>query len=283
MQFVLTGSMCPWWNLPDERLLDGDCLLFDDVVDNSVVKDLLFNYMTPQNTRIDLMSSLFGRDGDDNEREGNTTEIDEVKIDGDARHTFDVSKAGAPIIEPRFGTKFWEESIDYNILQQWVDAAAPQLPPDNLLLGLPPQNPFIPTNLDLKPLPGEMIRIIAHNMHFLKSHICLLFCWTISADDAAHPLVNCSVKVCVTTGKKKSWYPAVATQYKIEKKKSSEIPRIMLSYEDDDKKWHVLDSPHDTALTDDNLLEPGYEGSLGELLYKSRYSLLELCMLTSSP
>lgn len=58
----------------------------------------------------------------------------------------------------------------------------------------------------------------------------------------------------------------MATQYKIEKKKSSEVPRIMLSYEDDDKKWHVLDSPHGSALMDDNLLEPGYEGSLGEFL-----------------
>jgi hypothetical protein len=83
-------------------------------------------------------------------------------------------------------------------------------------------------------------------------------------DDAAHPLLNCSVKVCIVTGKKKSWYPAIATQYKIEKKKNHDVPRILLSYEDDDQKWHVLDSPHDKALTDENLLEPGYEGTLGK-------------------
>jgi len=83
-------------------------------------------------------------------------------------------------------------------------------------------------------------------------------------DDASHPLLNCSVKVCITVGKKKSWFPAAVTQYKIQKDKSSGIHRLLLSYEDEDAKWHVLDSPNDKALTDDALLEPGYEGTLGE-------------------
>ena len=150
--------MCPWWNLPDERLLDGSSLLFDDVVDNSVVKDLLFNYLTPQNARIDLMSSLFGRDGDeDDEPNDDSSEVneDEYAEDVDVQHDFDIAKAGPPTIEPRFGTKFWEESISGSALQQWSSAAAPQLPPNDLLLDLPPVNPFIPVNLDLKPLPGE--------------------------------------------------------------------------------------------------------------------------------
>lgn len=84
-------------------------------------------------------------------------------------------------------------------------------------------------------------------------------------DDAAHPLVNCSVKVCIAVGKKRSWFPAVATQYKVQENKSeADIHRLLLSYEDEDEKWHILDSPNDKALTDDALLEPGYEGSLGK-------------------
>lgn len=154
--------MCPWWNLPDERLLDGDSLLFGDVVDNSVVKDLLFDYMTPENTRIDLMSSSFGRDGDngitqlDSSSSGDTIK-DEIKPN---YPLFDIARAGPPTIEPRFGTKFWVESISNNTIQQWSSAAAPQLPVQDLMLSLPPKNPFIPLNLDLKPLPGEKQKLL---------------------------------------------------------------------------------------------------------------------------
>ena len=85
-------------------------------------------------------------------------------------------------------------------------------------------------------------------------------------DDAAHPLLNCSVKVCITVGKKKSWFPAVVTQYKVQKIKSSDVHRLLLSYEDEDEKWHILDSPNDKSFTDDSSLEPGHEGSFGRCM-----------------
>lgn len=97
----------------------------------------------------------------------------------------------------------------------------------------------------------------------LSSLTPLLILITID-DDAAHPLLNCSVKVCITVGKKKSWFPAAVTRYKIAKNKtSSGLHNLLLSYEDEDEKWHILDSPHDKVYTDADLLEPGYEGSLG--------------------
>eukprot|EP00804_Cyclotella_cryptica_P020270 CCRYP_015887-RA/>CCRYP_015887-RA protein AED:0.05 eAED:0.05 QI:160/1/1/1/1/1/6/125/1294 len=239
----IAESMCPWYNLPDERLLDGESLLFDDVVENSVVKDLLFNYMTPDNTRVDLMSSLFGRDGDD-ETNKPTDEYDDISAqDNGDRPAFDKENAGPPMIEPRFGTKFWVATLSTDTLRHWSHAATPQLPSPELLLDLPPQNPFIPTRLDLKPLPE---------------------------DDASHPLLNCSVKVCITVGKKKSWFPAAVTQYKIQKDNSSGIHRLLLSYEDEDAKWHILDSPNDKPLTDDALLEPGCEGTLDKGKIKFR-------------
>ena len=155
MTSVHLGAMCPWWNLPDERLLDGDSLLFGDIIDNSVVEDLLFNYITPDNTRVDLMSSFFGRDGDaEPTNESNNAANPEFC---DIQQSFNMAEAGVPMIEPRFGTKFYVEPISDNILQRWRDAAEPQLPSTDLLLNLPPQNPFIPSNMDLKPLPGELL------------------------------------------------------------------------------------------------------------------------------
>lgn len=72
------------------------------------------------------------------------------------------------------------------------------------------------------------------------------------------------MKVCITVGKKKSWFPAAVTQYKIAKNKSTGVHNLLLSYEDEDEKWHVLDSPHAKVYTDADLLEPGYEGSMGK-------------------
>ena len=60
----IAENMAPWYGLPEERFLDGDALLFDDVVNHLHVKDLLFNYFTPENLRVDFMSSLFGREAD---------------------------------------------------------------------------------------------------------------------------------------------------------------------------------------------------------------------------
>lgn len=260
----LIGSMCPWWNLPDERLLDGDSLLFGDEVDNLVVKDLLFNYITPRNARIDLMSSLFGRDGDEEISEASNKDNEVINDqDGEHHRSFDVAKAGPPMIEPRFGTKFWTESISNDTIQQWSDSAKPQIPSPDLMLDLPPQNPFIPTNLDLKPLPGTIMSQNTFIGNVTSYRYLNLVCSSLD-DDAAHPLLNCSVKVCITVGKKKSWFPAVATQYKIQKNKSTGVHRVLLSYEDEDEKWHVLDSPNDKAFADDALLEPGHEGSLGK-------------------
>ena len=53
--------MCPWYNPPAERLLDDNSLLFGDSMENSVVKDILFNFMTPKNTRVDLILIIWSR------------------------------------------------------------------------------------------------------------------------------------------------------------------------------------------------------------------------------
>lgn len=235
---VVAENMAPWWNLPTERLLDGDTLLFGDVVDNSCVKDLLFNYFTPQNMRIDIMSSLFGRDPnfkDDavcssHSEEKKAEDVDEtviakdcfLKCDGGEEPVFDIE--GPPTIEPRFGTKFWVQSVSPDVLKQWEDDAISQLPA--LDLKLPPNNPYIPTTFDLKPLPP---------------------------DDASHPLLNCSVKVCIGNGKKKHWYPACVLKFKVEANKHL----LLLHFEDEHEQWYILDS----NMVDTYETEIGFEGT----------------------
>eukprot|EP01082_Thalassiosira_pseudonana_P002309 g2198.t1 g2198 contig11:912012-915958(+) len=205
----IAENMAPWYSLPKEHVLDGDDLLFGDVVDNSTVKDLLFNYFKPEQTRFDLMSSLFGvdanfgddaagaRDRDDDEDVGDIIDNNDImapaedQIDTDLQDdvdnpVFDKAKAGLHSTEARFGTKYWSESISSVILQQ-----------------------------------------------------CLCYCWK------EEELVSCSRRAMQSGDEK-----------------STEIQRLLLSYEDEEKKWHSLDSPKDRSLTDDELLEPGYEGTL---------------------
>ena len=242
-------NMAPWYNLPQNRVLDGDALLFGDEVDNEAVKTLLFDYFTPANLRVDLMSSLFGRDSDydaeqltEEEKKDDGDMAQPIDVEDDDEHLvlFDKEKAGPALIEPRFGTKFWVEAIGKDTIQQWTDSATPKLPsPKFPTIALPPKNKYIPTKFDLKPLPE---------------------------DDADHPLLNCSVKVCISVGKKKSWFPALVTKFKSDKA----VHRLSLSYEDEDEKWHNLDNHEVYKFEGEDELEVGHEGSFdgGTIKYK---------------
>lgn len=124
------------------------------------------------------MSSTLGRAADfetqdsDERISGSETVLNLVE-DNDS---FNVATAGEPSIEPTFETRYWCRSIPESLLNEWSDACRPDLPPPDSTLILPPKNPFVPENLALKPLPP---------------------------DDSHHPLVNCSLKICITVGKKK--------------------------------------------------------------------------------
>ncbi|EED90699.1 probable metalloprotease, partial [Thalassiosira pseudonana CCMP1335] len=155
----IAENMAPWYSLPKEHVLEGDDLLFGDVVDNSTVKDLLFNYFKPEQTRFDLMSSLFG--------------------------------AGLHSTEARFGTKYWSESISPVILQQWSEVSMPQLPPSELQLDLPPKNPFIPSVFDLKPLPDDDAEHPLLNLHDKYS----LKLWHLQDRKFKRPVVDLRLRI----------------------------------------------------------------------------------------
>ena len=241
----IADRIAPWSDLPDERALDGYALLFDDEVDNDMVKRYLFDYFTPENIRIDLMSSLFGQDADysddstgQEEKKADTVDFDGTNTDCTESHIFDKVNAGPASIEPRFGTKYWEEKISDDLIQCWKAAAMPQLPSsDELLIHLPPQNTYIPTMFDLRP-----------------------------ADYAEHPLLNCSVKVCVTVGKMKLHLPASVIKYRVDETNHY----VCLSYEDEEEKWHLLDNAESYGNTDNCQDTVEYSGTLDGGLVKFR-------------
>jgi hypothetical protein len=141
----------------------------------SITKNLLENYLTPGNSRVDLMSSVFGRAHDYEDNHGDDASK-LPKTDGMHLKNELFDSGGPPMTEPMFGTKFWCHEIPSAVVQEWSNAAVAHLPPDSSMLSLPPVNPFIPVDFELKALP---------------------------ADDAHHPLVNCSLKLCISVGKKK--------------------------------------------------------------------------------
>jgi Middle or third domain of peptidase_M16 len=103
--------------------------------------------------------------------------IDPVALnESDIPEPFVPTEAAPPQKEPFFGTPYWCQALSPSLLQKWVDFANPQLPAPNSMLALPPPNPYIPHNFDLKPLPPS---------------------------DCHHPLLNCSIKLQIAVGKRK--------------------------------------------------------------------------------
>jgi secreted Zn-dependent insulinase-like peptidase len=134
-------------------------------------------HFNPENARIDFMSTTFGRPSDFEETTttmagGESRDMLEASI------TFDRQKAGPPKQEPWFGTYYWFQDLDINLIQRWKNLSCPQLPPHNSMLSLPPKNLFVPSNFEIKPTPPE---------------------------DCGHPLLNCSLKLCIPVGKQKVW------------------------------------------------------------------------------
>ena len=238
--------------LPPERILDGVNLLFE--YDGEAVRQLLEVYMTPSNARYDLLSSTFGRAADyekasevlhgeevKNELEGdkikaNVGELQEVQGECLANNVtneidyFDPKQAPEPLIEHYFGTRFWVQPISEALLSDLESAAKASPPPQSSMLSLPPANPFVPAKFDLKPRPK---------------------------DDAHHPLVRCSMKIQVTIGRKKEWYPATVSKY------NGSNNMLELVYEDHTTHYHSCDMTP-SQRTSRHHVEPDMEGTFDD-------------------
>ena len=183
------------------------------------------------------MSTTFGRVSDFDEVIG---DVDGSKANGEPLDSLKPSipfyrhEAGPPKQEPWFGTYYWIQDLDPSLIQRWKDLSCPLLPPKDSLLSLPPRNPFVPSNFDIKPTPLE---------------------------DSDHPLLNCSLKLSIPVGKQKvgrvrrlasrtntcgthlliscclfqQWLPGTVTKF------NSIKNQILISYEDEDEKWHLVD------------------------------------------
>jgi hypothetical protein len=149
-------------------------------------QDLVDNHMTPSNARIDIISSSFGRaadfEDDVNSNGGNNQNQPQGEDQDEVAINFSPAKGGRPLVEPIFGTQYWSHRVPLKMIEKWSAAAEPQLPPPESTISLPPVNPFIPKKFALKALPP---------------------------DDGHHPLLFCSLKLCITVGKKKVSYFSV--------------------------------------------------------------------------
>jgi nardilysin len=216
----LVEYMAPHYQLPTERLLDGAALLFE--FDDATIQELLDEYMTPSNSIIVLTSSQFGSPADYEHVVTAAAEADSVdtiitnlvvadSIDGDDDEEDEVklntSILGDPQLEPMFETQFWCHKISQLWIDKFTQAWEPSVPTIPELF-LPSPNPFVPDQLDLKSVP---------------------------LDDADHPLLNASLKLCIRVGKTKQWFPATVIRY------NSQNNKLLLSFEDEDEQWHALD------------------------------------------
>eukprot|EP00957_Ditylum_brightwellii_P051690 3919396-Ditylum_brightwellii.AAC.1 len=238
----IAECMVPFACLPPERLLDGDALLFK--FDGDVIKELVDHYLTPEHARIDLTSSTFGRASDFDEH---VTNVDHGNananangdgIDKSENHSmnskggdavnFVLDTAGEPYTEPIFGMKYWSHPIPDAVTTQWMKAREPKLPPPSSNITLPPVNPFVPRRFDLKELPKE---------------------------DSHHPLLFCSLKICVLIGKRKSWFPCTVTKY------DGVLNQVLLGMEDGEEVWHKVDMKLADYMKVKQLA-PNFEGTL---------------------
>lgn len=230
----LAEHMAHHIHIPPEHLLDGSTLLFE--YNHNLIRDIIHQYLIPSNSRIDIFSSKFGKVQDyENQQEQHQSpqqaadSHDDATMESYEPSSFptiihdmikikdpllddgmvDPNASSPPMIEPMFGTPFWCYEIPSLLLDKWSSLLSSVN--TNNKLHLPIQNPFVPTNLDLKSVDD-------HN-------------------DASHPLLGASIKVCITIGRKKQWLPATIIRY------NSKKNHILLSFEDQDEKWYPLDTP----------------------------------------
>ena len=133
-------------DITPQRLIYGSSLLFN--FDGAAVQNILENFLTHDNARVDMMSSTFGR--------GTDTADSLVSSPRSAPPTMEnATILEQPETEPRFGDIYWYTTISAELIERWCKLSKPYLPPTTSSLGLPPINPYIPTKFELKPLPSD--------------------------------------------------------------------------------------------------------------------------------
>ena len=207
----IVTCLSPCRSYPPEYLLTGGELLHEE--DGEAVMAIL-DRMTVENARVDVMSSLWGVVADfegegTSEREGTSSSSSSDAPppppplkDSASNPPLPDHLASLPIqTEPIFGTKFWSKPLSAEVVSRLKSPAT--FP----LLALPQANAFVPTNFSLRPFPSN---------------------------DAAHPLLNATVKAAAASSGKKNkfgtFYCATVTKYN-EKKNA-----LTLVYEDEEVK-----------------------------------------------
>ncbi|CAM9645016.1 unnamed protein product [Chrysoparadoxa australica] len=127
---VLAVQMLPLCCYEPHHLLSGPYVMEEWAPQE--ITDIL-SQMTPERIRVDLQSSLFGRDSEAGEGEA------------------EIAMEQPPQEEDRFGIKFWSNPVPSQVMQSWSQALAGGGACGNELeLALPPRNPFIPSDFTLR-------------------------------------------------------------------------------------------------------------------------------------
>lgn len=202
----LVEEMAPYKELPPERLLDGSHKMFEFNPDH--VKDVI-DCLTPENARIDLLSSIFGKPSDFPSVDTPSEPVSVVEVGED--DPFASKPTGDPQLDPMFGTQYWCSRLPSCWIAELGEASKPRQPD---MFSLPIPNPYVPHSFDLKPFPEN---------------------------DADHPLLTASLRVCIPVGKKtKHWFPASFVRY------NRKTNSALLHFEDGEEKWYTLDDSLDT-------------------------------------
>ena len=152
-----------------QRLLDGSSLLFN--FDGADAQNILEKFLTPDNARLDMMSSTFRRGIDTADSLVSSSRSAPLSIEN-------ATLVGQPETELRFGAIYWSETISSELIERWCKFSKPRLSPTTSLLSLPPIHPYILTNFELKPLPSDEV-------------------------EAYQPVLHCSLEVCIDIGTKR--------------------------------------------------------------------------------
>ena len=244
-------ELSPVLTVPPEFLLNGQSLVFS--FDQADVLHLLTAYFVPENARIDMLSSAFGRASD--------YEDDGDMADGDGGEDSSFSdeeeaNEGVPVPQKLCGC-LRKHSKNKKCPELGKNLFLPPPPPSksesDLTPPFDPQSEIEKANILIEPhfktrywrhkLSTKTINVFndalkrktPSSLHIPNKNPfipTMLKMKPLPANDALHPLVNASIKVAnvAKKSKNKNFYPAVITQF------DSIKNELVLSFEDEEKQ-----------------------------------------------
>jgi len=291
---------------PQDRLLDAETRMFEWRPD--LVKDILENFLSPSNSRVDLMSTVFGRSNDyeeienDDKKKDNNRDVDDDDDDDDDNSknmtnnetvlccSCDDPSAPPPptAFDLMKAMNVWRDNAGYApsampFTPSQDGAPPPQMEPtfgtkfwchaihpDTLVRWEGMREPATRRSKEATEAVERAGLALPPKNNFVPTEFGLR---ALPPDDDDHPLVSSSLKLCIAVGKKKTWFAATVQRY------NSIKNQILLFFEDEDEKWYTLD--FNSVEAKSMKLNNGYEGTLNG--GKVKFRIVALAMNNAGP